>query len=68
MDIPKSVFDFSRGCSSGTFPRDHGSATEVPLFYLLTNANEIVGADTVAEVLAKNDKADVLIVSLWTPK
>jgi RNA polymerase sigma factor (sigma-70 family) len=68
VDVPKSVFDFSQGSSSGTFPRDAGSATEVPLFYVLTNTHNFIGADTVAEVLAKNDKADVLIVSLWTPK
>jgi RNA polymerase sigma factor (sigma-70 family) len=68
VDVRKSVFDFTQGGGSGTFPRDAGSATEVPLFYLLTNTHQDNGADTVAELLARNDKADILIVSLWTPK
>ncbi len=67
-DIPKDLFDFSHAGGSAAFPAEAGSPTEVPLFYLLANTNESVGADTPAKVLAKNAKADVLIVSLWAPK
>ncbi len=67
-DIPKGDFDLSHIVSVGTFPAEPASTTETPLFYLLANTNTSVAANTVAEVLAKNDKADVAIVSLWTPK
>lgn len=67
-DVPKDVFDLSQVVSAGTFPAETGSPDITPLFYLLANTKESVGANTVADVIAKNDKADVLIVSLWTPK
>jgi hypothetical protein len=68
-DVPRDVFDFSGTVGGAAFPGAAGrAAEEVPLFYALANTNEVVGADTPADVLAKNPKADVLIVSLWTPK
>lgn len=67
-DVPKTVFDFSRVRSGSAFPASAASATEVPLFYMLANTDTAVGADAVADVLAKNPTADVAVVSLWTPK
>ncbi len=67
-DVPKDVFDFGQGNSASTLGGETGSATELPLFYVLSNTNEFVGANTVDDVVAKNNKADILIVSLWTPK
>ena len=67
-DVPKTVFDFSHGGGSGAFPAEAASPTEVPLFYLLANTNEFIGASTPADVIAKNPKANIVIVSLWTPK
>ena len=64
----KTVFDFSHAGGSGAFSAEAASPTEVPLFYLLANTNEFIGARTPADVVAKNPKADVVIVSLWTPK
>jgi RNA polymerase sigma factor (sigma-70 family) len=70
VDVPKSVFDFTQDGGTAAFPPGAGSATEVPLFYLLkmNNTHQDNGGNTVAELLARNDKADILIVSLWTPK
>jgi RNA polymerase sigma factor (sigma-70 family) len=67
-DVPKRIFDCTQSSGGGVFPPAAASATEVPLFYLIGNTNVTTGANTPAEVIAKNDKADVLIVSLWTPK
>ena len=67
-DVPKSMMDLSGLTGFGSFPPAASSATEVPLFYLIGNTHNVIGADTPAEVVAKNEKADVLIVSLWTPK
>jgi hypothetical protein len=67
-DISKDVFDLSFGNSAGKLNSEPGSTTEIPLFYVLANTTKFISAETVTDLVAKNDKADILIVSLVTPK
>jgi hypothetical protein len=68
LDVSKSSFDLSGLSGGGAFPAAAASATEVPLFYMIGNTDHSVGGDTPAQVVARNNKADILVVSLSTPK
>jgi hypothetical protein len=64
QDIPKSLFDFSKGPGGGSFAATASSKTEVPLFWLITDSSKVVGRHTVEEVLQSNPKGNLVIVTL----
>jgi RNA polymerase sigma factor (sigma-70 family) len=68
QDVSKDAFDFKWSTGASAFRGEAGSATELPLFYVLANTKDPVYAKTAADLIAKNDKADIMIVSLLTTK
>jgi RNA polymerase sigma factor (sigma-70 family) len=69
IDIEKELFDFGSvgggGIGGGDwFPREAGSATETPLFWLVARSNRSFGDSTVSGVIKKNPKGDLLIAYL----
>jgi hypothetical protein len=60
-DIPKSVFDYSKGIGGGQFPETSGTATEVPLFYVVTNATNFKVSRTPKEAVDNHPDAQVAI-------
>jgi RNA polymerase sigma factor (sigma-70 family) len=69
VDVPKALFDFSGGGTSGVFSAEAGSATKAPLFFLITGSATVTSPmNTVAEVIEKHSKGDLLIVSLHIRK
>lgn len=72
IDVPKELFDFSHVSTSGRFRLEAGSATEVPLFWMLSMpavTHTVTGPDdSVSEFIEKNSKGNLLIVYLRVQK
>lgn len=63
-DIPKTVFDYSKGIGGGQFPEKAATAAEVPLFYLVANSNHIKGSSTPKEAVEQHPNAQVAVFYL----
>jgi hypothetical protein len=64
-DIPKAVFDFSKVAGSGSFDRSGDTKSEVPLFWMVANRNEIRAGGTLADMVKDNEaKGSLLVVTL----
>lgn len=61
QDVPKSVFDYSKGAGGGRFPEASGTAAEVPLFYLVANSTNLKGSRTPKEAVDNHPGAQVAI-------
>ncbi|AWM36066.1 hypothetical protein GobsT_61780 [Gemmata obscuriglobus] len=67
QDIPKTVFDYTKGIGGGEFPAKAATAAEVPLFYLVANSNQIKASSTPKEAVELHPDAQVAIFYFRRP-
>ncbi len=63
-EIPKSVFDVKHGLDLQVCTAASATEKEVPLFRMFTNFNAFTFGRTLAEEIARNPDADVLVATL----
>jgi hypothetical protein len=63
-DVPKDLFDFRQVTGGSSFDAKAATATDVPLFWLVTDTNWVVGGPTVEKVIELNPKGKLAIAFL----